>query len=303
MKTRSSILILPLLITIIFSGCSRKFIVVTDPPFMPPARKLAHAPRVALVLGGGAFRGIAEVGVLKVLEEEKVPIDLIVGTSAGSIIGALYADRPFIDSLYPIIHTTKSKDVFDFSLTYSKLGYISGRKLQAFVKKHATVQNIEETRIPFAAMAVDLLKGEPVVLASGPLAASVNASCAIPELFVPVKMYGKILVDGGIMNNIATDVARSYGATIVIAVDVMNDFDTVPVFKNKKTIARRLVPMIIRYTSGERKKQADVVINPDLKGMPYISYKKNQQMYEAGVKATREMMPKIRELLVTKGGR
>jgi NTE family protein len=284
-----------------FAGCSQKFMVITDPAVMPPARKLLHPPRVAVVLGGGAFRGIAHVGVLKVFEEEKIPIDLIIGTSAGSLIGALYADNPNTDSLYPLINSTRSKDIFNFSLTYSKLGYVSGEKLQAFVTKHASVKNIEETKIPFVAISADLLQGQPVVMASGPLAPSVNASCAIPEIFVPLKMYGKILVDGGVVNNVAADVAKEYGATIVIAVDVMSDFDTVPAIKDRKSVFRRVANMNMHLLSSEKRRQADVVVSPDMKGMPYLSDKFNQPLYEAGIQAARSMMPKIKALLIQKG--
>jgi NTE family protein len=301
MKNKPAFILQFFVLILLFSGCSQKFMVITDPAIMPPARKLAHPPRVAVVLGGGAFRGIAHVGVLKVFEEEKIPIDLIIGTSAGSLIGALYADNPHVDSLYPLIDATKSKDIFNFSLTYSKLGYVSGEKLQEFVSKHASVKNIEDTKIPFVAISADLLKGETVTLASGPLAPSVNASCAIPEIFVPVKMYGKILVDGGIMNNVAADVAREYGAILVIAVDVMHDFDTVPVINDRKAVSRRIARMTMHLLSHERMKQADIVIIPDLEGMPYMNDKYNQPMYDAGIKAAREMMPEIRELLKKKG--
>jgi len=275
--------------------------IITYPTAMPPARKMEHPPRVAVVLGGGAFRGIAHLGVLKVLEEEKIPIDLIVGTSAGSLIGALYADNPHADSLYPLINETKSKDVFNFSMTYSKLGYVSGTKLQEFILNHTSVKNIEDTKIPFVAISADLLKGESVVMASGPIAPSVNASCAIPEIFVPVKMYGKILVDGGVINNVAADVASDYGATLVIAVNVMNDFDTIPVIKNKKEVSKRVARMTMHLLGHERMSKADIVVIPDLKGMPYLSDKYNRPMYDAGIKAAREMMPRIKELLKQKG--
>ena len=300
MKKNGSCILKMILLIILFAGCSQKFMVITEPALMPPARKLVHPPRVALVLGGGAFRGIAHVGVLKVFEEEKIPFDLIIGTSAGSLIGALYADNPHVDSLYPLINSTKSKDIFNFSLT-SKLGYVSGEKLQSFVTMHTTVKNIEETKIPFVAISADLLQGVPLVMASGPLAPSVNASCAIPEVFVPVKMYGKILVDGGVINNVAADVARDYGAIVVIAVDVMNDFDTVPVIKDRNAVYRRVSAMNMHLLSSERMKEADIVVIPDMKGMPYLSDKYNQPMYDAGVKAAREMLPKIRELLLQKG--
>jgi NTE family protein len=139
------------------------------------------------------------------------------------------------------------------------------------------------------------------MLASGPLAPSVNASCAIPELFIPVKMYGKTLVDGGVLNNVAVDVAREYGANVVIAVDVMHDFDTVPVITNRKTISRRIAAITMHLLNYQRLSEADVVVIPDMNGMPFLSDKYNQPMYDAGVKAARDMMPKIREILAQKG--
>ena len=159
------------------------------------------------------------------------------------------------------------------------------------------MKNIEDTKIPFVAISADLLKGESVILASGPIAPSVNASCAIPEIFVPVKMYGKMLIDGGVINNVAADVARDYGATVVIAVDVMNDFDTVLVIKDKKEVSKRVARMTMHLLGHERMSKADIVVIPDMKGMPYLSDKYNQPMYDAGTKAAREMMPKIKELL------
>jgi len=298
---RNVVFFLVFFLVLLMAGCTRKFMVITDPLVMPPARKPAHTPRVALVLGGGAFRGIAHVGVLEVFEEEKIPIDLIIGTSAGSLVGAIYADNPHIDSLYPLINATKIKDIFDFSLTWSKLGYVSGRRLQDFVTKHTSVKNIEQTLIPFVAIAADLQKGEPFVIASGPIAPAVNASCAIPEIFVPVMMYGRMLVDGGVLNNLAADVARDYGATVVIAVDVMNDFDTVPVISSRSAVSRRIARISMNRFASERSAMADILVIPDLKGMPYISDKYNQPMYDAGIKAARQMMPEIRKIMVQKG--
>jgi NTE family protein len=114
-------------------------------------------------------------------------------------------------------------------------------------------------------------------------------------------MYGKILVDGGVLNNLATDVAREYGATMVIAVDVMNDFDTIPEIKNNKAVSRRVARISMHLLSQERMRQTDILVIPDMKGMPFLSDKYNQPMYDAGVKAAREMMPKIRELMEQKG--
>jgi NTE family protein len=282
-------------------SCSRKYMVIDTPDKMPPSRTIDQPIRIAVVLGGGAFRGIAHLGVLKVFEDAKIPIDLIVGTSAGSLVGALYADTPDADSLFPLVNQTTRKDVFDISLFRSKLGYVYGRRLQEYIAKNTHLSNIEQTRIPFIAMASDLIHGQSISMESGLLAAAVNASCAIPEIFVPVKMYGMTLVDGGIFDNVACDVARRKGAKVIIAVDVMADLDTLPDLGSKDKIHARSSMLAIRNLSLERMKDADLVIVPDMKGIPFMSDKFNQKMYNEGLMAAREMLPRIDSLLRAKG--
>lgn len=282
-------------------SCSRKFMVVENPSTQPPARILEKPPRVALVLGGGAFHGTAHVGVIKVLAENNVPIDLIIGTSAGSLIGALYADFPEIDSLIPLVNETKASDVFDFSLFRSSEGFVSGKRLQRYLSEHLHHTNIEETPIPFIAVTTDLNHARSVALTSGPIAPSVNASCAIPFVFEPVKMYGTVFVDGGVLNNIAVDVAKSYNPLVILAVDVMADFDTMPEYKNKTEILQRSYVVASHILKEDDIHLADVLISPDLTGMPLMSSKENMKMFEAGIKAAQDAMPRIREILVEKG--
>ena len=275
--------------------------VISNPEMMPPPGKIDHPVRVALVLGGGAFHGIAHLGVIKVLESENIPIDLIIGTSAGSLVGALYADTPNADSLFPLVDKTTIKEVFDISLFRSKLGYVYGKRLQEYILKNTHAINIEDTRIPFIAMASDIIHGTSIALESGPIAPAVNASCAIPGIFVPVKMYGMTLVDGGIFDNVAADVAREKGAMVIIAVDVMADLDTLPDLGNKDKISERSASLAYLHLQHLRMKEADVVIAPNLTGIPMITDKYNARMYDEGLKAAREMMPRIREILKSKG--
>lgn len=283
------------------TACTEKFMVVDQPAKMPPARILESPPRVALVLGGGAFHGMAHVGVIKVLEKENIPIDLIVGTSAGSMVGALYADYPYIDSLVPFVNKTTEKDVFDFSLFRSSEGFVSGKRLQSYLSKNLHHANIEELPIPFVATTTDMMHGKTVALASGPVAPSVNASCAIPYIFEPVKMYGTIFSDGGVLDAVATDIARTYQPLVIIAVDVMAYFDTVPAFKNKDHVMMRAFSVASHGLKLERLPLADIVISPDLRGMPLMSSKDNDQMFQAGIKSANEALPEIRKILIEKG--
>jgi len=256
--------------------------IVKSPATIPPAREVKVRPRVAVALGGGAFHGAAHVGVLKALAESNIPIDFIAGTSAGSLVGALYCDNPDVDKLIPLVMETKTSTVFDFSLIRSKMGFVSGAKLQKYVCLHCDAVNIEDTKIPFVAVTTDLLNGETIPLAAGPLAPSVNASCALPMIFEPVKMYGRILVDGGIMDNIPIDICRSYKADVVIAVDIMADIDSVESIDNFVKVGYKSLLLAIGQNKKYRLAQADVVIAPNLKKMPMLSSKNNQQVFDSG---------------------
>lgn len=282
-------------------SCTEKYMIVKSPSVIPPARELKVRPRVALALGGGAFHGAAHVGVLKALTESKIPIDFIAGTSAGSLVGALYCDNPDIDTIIPLVMETKSSTVFDFSLVRSKMGFVSGARLQKYIRSHCSARNIEDTKIPFVAVATDLINGESFPLAAGPLAASVNASCAIPMVFEPVKMYGKTLVDGGIMDNIPIDVCRSSKADVVIAVDIMADIDSVESIDNFIKVGYKSLLLAIGQNKKYRLAQADVVITPNLKDMPMMSSKNNRQIFDSGYIAAKRMIPEILKALRLKG--
>lgn len=283
------------------SGCSHKFMVVADPPEMPPPRVLETKPRVALVLGGGAFHGSAHVGVIKILEDAGVPIDLIVGTSAGSLVGAMYADYPHIDSLIPLVNSIRERDVFDFSLIRSSEGLVSGKRLQKYLNKHLHVKNIEETKIPYVAITTDMKRGISVALKSGPIAPAVNASCAIPYIFEPVEMYGTLYSDGGILNNVATDVAHEYDPEVIIAVDVMAQFDTNPDLKNKTEVLYRAFSVAAHVNHAYNERYADIVIAPNLSGMPLLSASMNDTMMQLGIRAAEMKLPEIQKLLISKG--
>lgn len=292
MKTRFSLALLAVFILFAGSSCSRKFMVIDTPVLQPPPRVLKSSPNVALVLGGGAFHGMAHVGVIKVLEDAGIPIDLIVGTSAGSMVGALYADYPKIDSLIPLIKSTKAKDVFDFSLFRSSVGYVSGAKLQAYLNKQLHVSQIEDTQIPFVAVTTDIEKGESVALKAGPIAPSVNASCAIPGIFEPVKMYGTTFVDGGIINNIPVDIAQEYNPKYIIAVKIMN-FDTTIKIKNRQDVILRAYTVASHRANDELPARANILIAPNLDDIPLMSSNDNEKLYKLGMAAATEMLPEI----------
>lgn len=170
-------------------------------------------PRIALVLGGGAAKGFAHIGVIRALEQEHIPIDMIVGTSVGSLIGAIYASDKNSFELEWTAFSLEKEHIFDFAFMsmIGGMGPVKGDRLEDFVKSKIPSVNIEQLKLPFAAVATDLNRGTRVVIDKGPVAKAVRASSAIPGVFQPVEHQGRLLVDGGVIDNIPVSVARERG--------------------------------------------------------------------------------------------
>jgi len=259
-------------------------------------RRLEPAPRVALVLGGGAARGFAQVGVIRVLEEEGIPIELVVGTSVGSLIGAIYTANPDSRNLEAIAFQLERDDLLDFSLLSIKKGLIIGDRLERFVAEKVPVSRIEELKLPFAAVATDIRSGERVILNSGPLARAVRASCALPGVFQPVEMNGNLLVDGGVLESLPVPTAKALGANITIAVDIgvrikdiqVSDFVTIMI-------------QAIAISGAEKRRrnaeEADVLIHPDVDGVGAFDFSQKERCMKSGIQAARAAIPAIRQVL------
>lgn len=274
--------------------------VVDTPEHMPPPRVLTSKPGVAVVLGGGAFLGMAHVGVLKVLEENDIPIDLIVGTSAGSFVGAIYASYPNSDTVRKIGMQIKSKDIFNASLFNSITGFVTGENLQQCIAGHVKIKNIEETKIPFVAVTTDLISGKTIALSSGPIAPSVNSSCAIPMIFEPVKMYGMTLVDGGVLDGVAVDIAKTYNPDVIIAIDLMNVLKTTPQIKNFIDVLARSYQIAAYRVKETIVPEADILLEPKLDKFPLLSDEFDSQVYDAGYTAAKEHIEEIKKIIKEK---
>jgi len=263
---------------------------------MTPAG-MARQPRVALVLGGGAAKGFAHVGVIRVLEQEKIPIHMIVGTSVGSLIGGLYAANPNSFDLEWLAFKIDRSDILDFSIVYSKLGPVQGAKLEGFIEQNVKVKRVEDTKIPFIPVATDLNTGETILLEKGSLAKSIRASSSIPGIFVPVTFDNRMLVDGGVTNNVPCDIARAKGADIVIAVNLHKDVKSQGAPETLVDIIAQSINIMMRETTRNRLASADVLIEPEAKGVSMFDFTHKKRLMEEGMKATREAMPKIKALL------
>lgn len=286
-------LILPFLIlvfflfTLSFQGCR--------PPVVEK-HVIKPRPRVGLVLSGGASRGFAHVGVIKVLEEEGIPIDIIVGTSSGSLTGAMYAYYANADALEKKAREMKVDDIFDFSIMNIGLGVVKGERILRFVESNIRVKNIEDLKIPFAAVATDLYTGNRVVFKRGSLSTAIRASSAIPGIFKPVTVGQKLLVDGGVVDNLPIDVARSMGADIVIAVDISSKSTN---FKINTVVDIILQTFNIMGSEINKYKikDSDVVIRPDVSGVGMIDFTKKDYLFLQGERAARKALPDIRRAL------
>ena len=278
----------------LLSGCG---LLVPGAP-SPGERRVAtdgqKPPRVGLVLGGGAARGFAHVGVIRVLEREKIPIDLIVGTSVGSLVGAIYADKKNSFELEWTAFSLEEKDLFDYTFISPTQGFVRGERIEEFVLKKVSARELQQLKIPLTVVATDIQNGEPVLLQTGSVARAVRASSAIPGIFIPVRNQGKLLVDGGVLNNVPVDVARKMGADIVIAVNLGGGRKAAQVNNVFDAIVQSLHLMSIEATEA-RLKDADVVIEPQVSHIGLIDFSKKKELLALGIQAAEQALPRLRE--------
>jgi len=259
------------------------------PPVSPPM------PRVALVLGGGAARGFAHVGVIRVLEQERIPIDLVVGTSVGSLIGALYAQKRDVFELEWTAFALTREDLLDTGVLNAVMGMglAKGERLEKFVESKVQVKNIEGLQVPFVAVATDLNWGTRVVIDQGSVSRAVHASSAIPGLFEPVNHLGKVLVDGGVVDNIPISVARERGADLVVAVDIGEQVGNANI-RNLVDVLLQAANIMFALNAEHSKQGADVLITPDVGGVAMLDFSQKKRCMQAGMDAARAAAPRIR---------
>jgi NTE family protein len=287
----------------------------------PPcaAAGVAGRPRVGLVLSGGGALGAAHVGVLKVLEELRMPVDCITGTSAGAIVGGLYAagvspveiervlattdwDEMFSDrpSRRQLTFRRKVDDLtylapFEFGFSGGRLqlprGLIAGQKLDFLLKtltlRVVDVERFDDLPVPFRAVATDVMTGEPVVLDHGPLADALRASMSVPAVFAPVEIGGRLLVDGGIVRNLPTELARAMGADIVIAVDVGAGRADPEKLGTLVGLSARVWNLFVRQNVEASAALADLLITPDVRDFTAAEFGRGAEMVVRGEQAAR----------------
>ncbi len=263
-------------------------------PVIPPPPVL---PKVALALGGGAARGFAHVGVIKMLESQGIQVDLIIGTSAGSVVGALYASGLNGFELQEMTFDLERATFADWQLF--NRGLLRGEKLQNFVNEKVGNRKIQQLPRRFAAVAAKLRTGDAAVFTTGDVGLAVRASSAIPGVFQPAVIDNEEYVDGGTVSPVPVRFARTLGADIVIAVDVSAPVEEA---REDSTLGTVLKAFDIMGSSLRRAElpAADVVIAPDVHGIKAADFESKQRAILAGEKAALAAVPAIRALIAAK---
>jgi len=287
--------------------------------------------QIGVALGGGGARGLAHLGVLCALDREKIPIDLLAGTSMGAMVAAVYAQsgrcdlvtdrfRRYLESKefqkasleFLHNHNQDSKPsfagIFQRFAAFIKRGVFYSQSLtkKAPISEEVFVQNVdsllgqgtfEETRIPLAVVALDLKSGEEVVLRTGDLTKAVSASCAIPGILPPVAVGDRSLVDGGWINRVPVGPLRRMGADLAIAVDVAEDIQENRDYDTGLDIVLRAYDITQNSLSQWQLREADVVIRPDVSGIHWSDFGHLDECLKAGEEAVKAKMEEIRRLI------
>jgi NTE family protein len=252
--------------------------------------KSASDKRIGLALGGGAVLGAAHLGVLKVLEENKIKIQAISGTSIGAFIAALYAFQKSIDD---IIDTIKDLDWLDISeLSLSRLGLLSNKKLGKKMDEVLGEVNFSDASIPLAMVATDISSGKKVALNKGDVAQAVMASTCVPGIFIPAELDGKLLVDGGLVENVPVSVLQDLGAEVIIGVDLnakrqyQKPDDIIDLLMNSMDIA-------IDNATRIQTSKADFIIKPVLSSYSRTETDQIDELIEKGYNAAKDELKKL----------
>jgi NTE family protein len=302
-----SVQIIPALLAIaLFAGCASvpapNAQSQTDTPPGPaviptPAPKIS--PKIGLALGGGAARGFAHVGVIQVLEEAGIKPDFVSGTSAGSLVAAIYASGKTGAQLQRVAETMEEATFADWTLPIFSRGVLRGEALARYVNNQVGGKLIENMALPLGIVATDLNTGSDVLFQRGDTGTAVRASSAVPAVFQPVKISGHEYVDGGLVSPVPVRAARKMGAEVVIAVDISS--------APEGNLAGGTLEILLQTFSIMGKsintfelRDADVVVRPPLAGVSSSDFSARKQSIEAGRKAMLQALPQLRAAVAAK---
>ncbi len=264
-------------------------VVEATPPVAPkPPPRL---PRIGLALGGGAARGFAHIGVIQVLEEAGIRPALVAGTSAGSLVAALYASGKSGTELVRMADAMDETAITDWS--FPGRGLIRGEALARFVRDNTGGKMIEQMRMPLGIVATDLDNGQPILFQTGDTGVAVRASSAVPAVFQPVRIGSREYVDGGLVSPVPVRFARQMGAEFVIAVDISELPDGAPT-GDVMRILLQTFSIMGRSINTFELRDADVVLRPRLRGVSGADFGARKRSIEAGREAALAALPELK---------
>ena len=250
--------------------------------------------RIGLAMGGGSVRGVAHLGVLEILLREGIPIDYMAGTSAGSILAALYCGGLTLEEMHKYAPYVNWRRLTTPNISLSGNGFFRLDKLARWLVMLLGDKDLAETDPPLAIVTMDAETGERVVLTEGPLAKAVQASCSIPMVFQPVEWNGRLLSDGGLVDNLPVLAARQIGADYVIGVDIFQ-----PIYTRGFGILGRgitAIETLVQHAGGGLA-LADCLIMPNLAGKSYWRFSQFDSLYALGRAAAENCLPEVRSLI------
>lgn len=250
---------------------------------------------VGLALGGGAARGIAHMGVIKVLQEEEIPIRCVAGTSIGAIVGAFYCAGKSWRDMWDLTQEISWGELV--RPTLSGMGLVKTERLEKLLVEHLGEITFDDLKVPLTAVAVDIMTAEATLLRTGSVARAARTSASIPGIFEPIKTDdGRFLVDGGVSNNLPATVVREMGASSVVAVDLHRKSTDGAEPRNLLDVTFRTFAVLMWNTSREGRESADVLLAPEIDHIGFHDLGKAEELFAAGEEAAREALPRIKRL-------
>ncbi|MFA5986099.1 MAG: patatin-like phospholipase family protein [Parcubacteria group bacterium] len=265
-------------------------------------------PKIGLALGAGGPRGLAHIGVIKVLEENNIPIDYIAGTSIGAMIGGFYAYKKDIKQIEKIALGIDRTLIFSLLDPSFSQGLLGGEKVVNFIEKNIDKVHFDDLKIPLSVVATNFKSGDAVVITKGKVSSAIRASISLPLVFNPVHWEGKVLADGGLSQPVPVDVLKNMGAELIIAVNLNAGFFASENTKDDKfgfyKIAENSIDLLQNNLARQNVKNADVVINPHVGDARWAQLLDGEKLIVAGEDATEMILPQLKELMSqkSKGG-
>jgi NTE family protein len=250
---------------------------------------------VGLALGGGAARGLAHIGVFKVLEEEGIPVSHVAGTSVGSLMGALFCAGL---TYREMLEKAKGVDWLHIaSFTFTRMGFMKMDRLERLVEETLGKRTFASLAIPLLVVTVDIMTGEQVILSAGSVGRAVRASCSIPGIFAPFDDNGRLLVDGGLANNVPVDVVRGMGAKKVLAVSLSADRRHTTPPRHVLDVLLYSFDILMNSNVQRNIAEAEIVIAPEIGGFAYRDFRRADELVAQGEKAMRGQLKRLKKLL------